>query len=99
MKCRSVGRRRLSRGILAGREGSGSLETAAKPGFGAFVPDLPGCVAVGETREQSLQLVREAVELHVASLREAGEHVPPPTSTAERVSFTSRHNRQLQRTW
>ncbi len=55
-------------------------------GFGAYVPDLPGCVAVGETREETLQLVREAIELHVASLREAGEPVPPPTSTAERVS-------------
>ena len=58
----------------------------SETGFGAYVPDLPGCVAVGETREQTLQLVREAIELHVASLREAGEHVPPPTSTAERVS-------------
>ena len=58
----------------------------SESGFGAYVPDLPGCVAVGESREETLQLVREAIELHVASLREAGEAVPPPTSTAERVS-------------
>jgi predicted RNase H-like HicB family nuclease len=54
-------------------------------GFGAYVPDLPGCVAVGETREETLQLIRQAIELHVESLRESGEAVPPPTSTAERV--------------
>ena len=55
-------------------------------GFGAYVPDLAGCVAVGETREETLALIREAIELHVQSLREAGEQVPPPTSTAERVA-------------
>lgn len=55
-------------------------------GFGAYVPDLPGCVAVGETREETIELIREAIELHLDSLRGAGELVPPPTSTAERVS-------------
>lgn len=54
-------------------------------GFGAYVPDLPGCVAVGESREETLQLIREAIELHVESLRENCEPVPSPTSTAERV--------------
>jgi predicted RNase H-like HicB family nuclease len=57
----------------------------SETGFGAYVPDLPGCVAVGETREETLQLIREAIELHVGSLREAGEQIPPPTSTAESV--------------
>jgi predicted RNase H-like HicB family nuclease len=57
----------------------------SETGFGAYVPDLPGCVAVGETREETLQLIREAIELHVENLREAGEHIPPPTSTAESV--------------
>ena len=57
----------------------------SESGFGAFVPDLPGCVAVGETREETLQLIQEAIGLHVESLREAGEDIPPPTSTAERV--------------
>ncbi len=54
-------------------------------GFGAYVPGLTGCAAVGETREETLTLIREAIELHVQSLRETGEQVPPPTSTAERV--------------
>lgn len=38
-------------------------------GFGAYVPDLPGCVAVGETREEALRLIGEAVELHLEGLR------------------------------
>jgi predicted RNase H-like HicB family nuclease len=40
--------------------------------FGAYVPDLPGCDVVGETRDEALQLIREAVMLHVNSLREEG---------------------------
>lgn len=51
--------------------------------FGAYVPDLPGCVAVGETREEAMQLIREAIELHVQGLRENGEPVPPPHSFVE----------------
>ena len=55
-------------------------------GFGAFVPDLPGCVAVGETREETLVLVREAIRLHLESLEEQGDPVPEPRATAERVA-------------
>jgi predicted RNase H-like HicB family nuclease len=54
--------------------------------FGAYVPDLPGCVAVGETREEALELIREAIELHIDSLRENGEHVPEPHSFVEKVA-------------
>ena len=49
--------------------------------WGAYVPDLPGCVAVGETRDEVEKLIAEAVPLHIASLREHGERVPPPTAT------------------
>jgi predicted RNase H-like HicB family nuclease len=52
-------------------------------GIGDYVPDLPGCVAVGETRREVLKLIREGVELHIEALREAGEPVPPPTSKSE----------------
>ena len=55
-------------------------------GFGAYVPDLPGCVAVGETREETLALVREAIQFHIESLREHGEKVPSPHATAERIA-------------
>jgi predicted RNase H-like HicB family nuclease len=54
--------------------------------FGAYVPDLPGCVAVGETREEAMQLIREAIELHIESLRENGEAVPEPHSSVETVA-------------
>ena len=55
-------------------------------GFGAYVPDLPGCVAVGETQEETLCLIREAITLHVEALREQGLPVPEPRSHAELVS-------------
>jgi predicted RNase H-like HicB family nuclease len=44
--------------------------------FGAYVPDLPGCVAVGESRDEAIDLIREAIEMHLQSLRENGEAVP-----------------------
>jgi predicted RNase H-like HicB family nuclease len=53
--------------------------------FGAYVPDLPGCAVVGETRQEALQLIREAVELHITSLREQGDPMPEPSSTTEYV--------------
>jgi len=55
--------------------------------FGAYVPDLPGCVAVGETREETMQLIREAIELHLESLKENGEPVPVPHSFVEKVGI------------
>jgi predicted RNase H-like HicB family nuclease len=55
--------------------------------FGAYVPDLPGCAVVGETREEALQLIREAVELHVSSMRERGDALPEPTSSTEYVQI------------
>ncbi|MFP4387975.1 MAG: type II toxin-antitoxin system HicB family antitoxin [Desulfococcaceae bacterium] len=48
--------------------------------WGAHVPDLPGCIAVGETREEVLQLIREAIDFHIEGLRNQGEYVPPPLS-------------------
>jgi predicted RNase H-like HicB family nuclease len=54
-----------------------------KSSYGAYVPDLPGCVAVGETRREVMKLIREGVALHIESLREAGEAIPPPSSKSE----------------
>ena len=51
--------------------------------YGAHVPDLPGCVAVGDTREEVINLIREAIELHIEDLRESGQPIPPPTSVSE----------------
>ena len=53
---------------------------------GAYVPDLPGCVAVGSTREEAKQLIREAIELHIESLRDHGEPVPHPHSSVEMIA-------------
>ena len=54
------------------------FEPAPDGGWGAYVPDLPGCVAVAETQEETEQLIREAIPLHIESLREEGEPVPEP---------------------
>lgn len=56
-----------------------------RSGYGAHVPDLPGCVAVGETRREVLKLIREAIELHIEALRESGQVVPEPNSKSEVV--------------
>ncbi len=53
--------------------------------WGAHVPDLPGCVAVGETREEVLRLIREAIEFHIDGLRDDGLPVPTPSSEGEFV--------------
>ena len=46
--------------------------------YGAFVPDLPGCIAVGEDREETLRLLKEAVALHIEGLLAEGLPVPKP---------------------
>ena len=51
--------------------------------FGAYVPDLPGCVAAGETRDEALTLIREAIDLHIEDLRRSGQRVPLPSSSGE----------------
>ena len=57
--------------------------------WGAYVPDLPGCIAVGETREEVLQLIREAIGFHIEGLRENGEIVPLPHSFSELIEVAS----------
>lgn len=53
--------------------------------FGAYVPDLPGCVAAGESRQEVLALIREAIEFHLEGLKEDGKPIPPPSSSSEVV--------------
>jgi predicted RNase H-like HicB family nuclease len=59
----------------------------AEKGFGAYVPDLPGCVALGQTRTEVEHLIKEAVALHIADLREQGLTVPKPTSDCEYIQI------------
>ncbi len=55
--------------------------------FSAYVPDLPGCVAAAETREETLALMPEAIEFHIEEIKASGEDVPPPTSHSELVKI------------
>jgi predicted RNase H-like HicB family nuclease len=54
-------------------------------GFGAYVPDLPGCVAVGGTEKEVLRLIRDAIRLHLEVLQEQGLPIPEPRSHAELI--------------
>lgn len=54
-------------------------------GFGAYVPDLPGCVAAGASKDEVLALIREAIELHIEAMREEGLALPAPSSSGEYV--------------
>lgn len=53
--------------------------------FSAYVPDLPGCVATGETLPQVEAEIREAIRFHIDGLVEDGLAVPQPVSLAEYV--------------
>ena len=53
--------------------------------WAAYVPDLPGCVATGTTREEVERLIGEGIRLHLEAMREAGEPIPPATTTVGSV--------------
>jgi predicted RNase H-like HicB family nuclease len=55
--------------------------------YGAYVPDLPGCVAAGATRDEVLALIREAIEFHIEGLKSNGQPVPSPSSTGELIDI------------
>ena len=55
----------------------------------AYVPDLPGCVAVGDTREEIERNIQEAIEFHIAGLREDGLSIPEPRSASTIVEVAA----------
>ena len=57
--------------------------------YGAYVPDLPGCVAAGDTKDEVLALIREAIEFHLEGMAQEGEPIPPPLSTSELVEVAA----------
>ena len=57
--------------------------------FSAYVPDLPGCVATGETIAEVEQLIREAIEFHLEGMREDGTPIPPPSSRVDYVEVAA----------
>jgi predicted RNase H-like HicB family nuclease len=52
-------------------------------GYSVDVPDLPGCVATGTNIEHARQMIAEAIEMHLESMRQSGETIPVPSSTIE----------------
>lgn len=55
--------------------------------YGAYVPDLPGCVAVGDSRRRAMKLIRKAIPMHIRAMRDSGEPVPAPTTRGEIVKI------------
>lgn len=75
-------------GLLAGKGNEMRCLVVIEKGetsFGAYVPDLPGCVAAAESEAEVRHLIKEAIEFHIEGLRDAGDPVPPPSSSGEAV--------------
>lgn len=62
---------------------------SAENNFSAYVPDLPGCIATGATLEEAEIQIREAIEFHIAGLREDGLPLPLPTSQVEYIEVAA----------
>ena len=54
--------------------------------YSAYRPDLPGCVAVGNTLEETERLMKEAIELYIEALREEGQPISKPTTMGKPVA-------------
>ncbi len=61
------------------------LEYAEGSNYSAYVPDLPGCVSTGQTREEAMRNIREAIAFHIEGMREDGLKIPPPSTEADYV--------------
>jgi len=61
----------------------------AESNYAAYVPDLPGCVAAGETVREVEGLIREAIEFHLEGLKEDGLPIPAPSSQVEYVEISA----------
>lgn len=57
--------------------------------YGAYVPDLPGCIAAGETRDEVVTLIQEAIAFHIEGLRADGCAVPSPSSSIEFIEVAA----------
>ena len=57
--------------------------------YSAYAPDLPGCVAAGETIEETERLIREAIEFHIEGLREDGQPIPEASSKVDYVEIAA----------
>ncbi len=59
----------------------------AKDNYSVYVPDLPGCVATGRTREEAEREIRDAIQFHLEGLREDGAEIPEPMTVCEYVDL------------
>ena len=57
--------------------------------YATYVPDLPGCMATGETRDEAFRQIEAAIAMHIQSLREHGEAVPEPQCSAAVVEVAA----------
>ena len=78
-------RRPRTRHVAESSEASGA-EIMTATGYSAYVPDLPGCVAAGTTLQETEQLIREALELHLEAMRADGDPIPEPTTVVSTVT-------------
>ena len=62
------------------------IEKAAT-NYAAYVPDLPGCVATGDTIQETERMIREAIEFHLEGLRADSLPIPPPSSQVEYIEI------------
>jgi predicted RNase H-like HicB family nuclease len=63
------------------------IERAADGGYGAYAPDLPGCVGIGATKEETLQNMVEAIQFHIEGLKEEGMPIPESDAEVESLVF------------
>ena len=62
---------------------------STRTGYSAYIPDLPGCVAAGATREETLGLLREGAEMHIKAMREDGETIPRPGEAVDVIEVAA----------
>lgn len=61
----------------------------AEGNYSAYVPDLPGCVAAGDTVEETERLLREAIEIHIRGMREDGLPIPQPSTEVNHIDVAA----------
>jgi predicted RNase H-like HicB family nuclease len=57
--------------------------------YGAFAPDLPGCIAVAETEQEVIELIKEAIEFHLEDLQTEGRPIPQPVSKSTLIEVAA----------
>lgn len=61
----------------------------AERNYASYSPDLPGCVATGKTRAETIRNMQDAIELHIQGLREDNEPIPSPSASADYVTIST----------